>query len=324
MPHALPRCFTTATLATALLAAPALAQVSPVLNIKPWEEHPHWADTFDQPMLQLGGHDKTTGADMTIFHYESMGRIKFDQDDTDPRMSLGYHVVAIDTGGKHPVLPDGFTDLALVGNLKLGEWKDWTFHAIGGAGFATDNHFGDTNGLYGIGNLHASHDLNDKQTLFVGINYDGNRSFLPDFPLPYIGFSHRVSDTFGYTVGVPASNIWWRPVEPVLLELNYVVIYNITGRASYFFTPKLSVFAEYDRSLDAFHRNGTDHQRWFYESNRVAGGVRYIFNKSFDVRGGVGFAFEQEFSTGFDVRDDVSVAKPSDELFFFFTLRGTF
>ncbi len=324
MTNLLCRPVTAALLASALLATPVAAQVSPVLNIKPWATEAHWADTYDQPMLQLEGHDKNTGADMTMFHYESQGRIKFDRNDTDPRLSLGYRALSIDTGGKHPVVPGGFSDVAVVANLKLGEWKDWTFHALGGAGIATDNHFGNTEAFYGIGNIHAAHDLTEKQTLFVGINYDGNRSFLPDFPLPYIGFTHRVSEDFGYTVGLPASNIWWRPIEPVLLELNYVVIYNFTGRASYFFTPKLSTFVEYDRSMDAFHRNGTDHQRWFYESNRVAGGVRYMFNKSFDVRGGVGYAFSQEFSTGFDVRDDVTVAKPSDELFFFLTLRGTF
>ena len=49
-----------------------------------------------------------------------------------------------------------------------------------------------------------------------------------------------------------------------------------------------------------------------------------LADRAIDARAGVGYAFDQEFSTGFDIRDTDTVAELSDEAFFFFTVQGRF
>ena len=302
---------------------PASAQIGPSLVIEPWKPEPHWADTVDEPTFIEGGEARGTDEEIDIFYWDSFGRVKLDRHDPDPSFWFGYRVLAVDVDTELSELPPGLMDIAVVAAAKLGETDTWQWTVIGGAGTANDMHFSNSDAIYGIGNINASRALDEDRSLHIGLNYNGNRTFLPDVPLPYATYEHRVGDDLSYTLGVPQSGVTWRPIEPLTLTAQYTVPTNIHANASWHFTDSLSTFAEYAQTLDGFYIDEHDNRRLFYEWRRVAAGLRAQMSW-LDARLGVGWAFDQEFSTGFDVRDLDTLVEPEDGLIFFLTLQGTF
>jgi hypothetical protein len=64
--------------------------------------------------------------------------------------------------------------------------------------------------------------------------------------------------------------------------------------------------------------------RQFYQMRRVEAGFRVIDNPLFDASIGIGYAFDQEFSRGFDVRNMRPIGHISNEPYIAIVLRGTF
>ncbi len=313
----------TTAMSTSLLSS-AKADTSPYLMLLPWSEDAGYFQSFDRPVFHDTGHTKQTDRRTRIFSYESTGRARFDKSQTFPDFSVGYRVNSLETGLNDPLIPSGFIDIALAAGVQLGQLTpDWTLSLVGGLGIATDGHFDNHEAFYGIASLNARWTITEKQTLDVGLAYNGNRSIFPDVPLPYAVFTHNLSPELTYAFGVPMSMIVWRPIEQVTLRASYFVPFNMNLEAAYHFTKQLSVFAGYEDATDAFRLERAD-TRLFYEVQRVMAGVRWVVMPNLDITLGGGYAFGQELTTGFDVRDDNGFEKLSDEPFVFFTLRGGF
>ena len=187
------------------------AQVSPGMFLKPWAQEPHWADTVDEPIFMDSGKTKGTEHDTDVIYYDSYGRIKLDQDNANPDFAIGYRVMTLELGSDHPELPGGATDINIGGAFRLGELApDWDVHLLAGVGTATDNHFDNGDAVYGIGTLHAIRQVDPRSAWHVGITFDGNRTFLPDTPLPYAVYMRQASPELAYAVGVPASWLQWQ------------------------------------------------------------------------------------------------------------------
>jgi hypothetical protein len=80
---------------------------------------------------------------------------------------------------------------------------------------------------------------------------------------------------------------------------------------------------EFDSTCDGFYIENANTRRIFYSNCRAVGGIRWI-NSWADLRLGVGYAFRQEFTQGFDLRNTDVVEKLSDEPFLSLLVRGTF
>jgi hypothetical protein len=302
----------------------ASAQTGPSLLLHIWDEAPHFADTFDEPIFILGGHTKDD-EDIDLLVYDSFGSIKFDRQSQDPNIWLGYRALTIGIDGDQPELPGDLTDLSLALAIDLGEGDDnWSWSVAFGAGTANDGHWSDTGSIYGIGTLNATHRIDSDSALDIGVWYDGNRTILPDIPLPYAMYRRRVSDEFAYHVGLPYSGLSWRPFDALTAKLEYSFPTNLLASASVDINKEWSVFCEFIETLDAFFIHDEPNRRIFYELSRIDGGIRFAKLPSLDLSVGVGMALHQEFSTGFDVRDLDSIAEPSEEVLYFIRLRGTF
>lgn len=306
------------------LALPATAQTAPSLLLKPWSKDANRIETFDQPLLIGGGHTSDDVSDTNIFYYRSHGRIKLDDAVDIPGFTFGYQAAVIDTGINHPAIPSGMTDISVAGGFELGQWEQWDLSMIAGVGMAADNHFRNSDAWYGIGTLNASRKLDEQSLLHVGLSYNGNRTFLPDVPLPYLMYQRRVSDTLAYSVGFPVSTLTWQPAEQVLVQVNYSIPIYLTGKVSYYLTKEWSIFAEYERDAHAFALSGNDSDRLFYEMERVTAGVTWSQSPNLSLTLGAGYAFDQEFSTGFDLRDTDNIVDLSDEPMLIFAVRGRF
>lgn len=309
---------------TMTFVAAAQAQTGPSLLIKPWGDKPQWASTYDEPVFINDGHTKGDDAKIGILYYDSYGRVKLDHDNSDPGFWLGYRMLAIGIDGDQPNLPGDLNDLSIAAAFKLGEGADgWRVSLLVGAGTANDGHWSNGDAVYGIADINASQRIDEDTYLHIGVHYSGNRTFLPDVPLPYITYTHRDSESFSYAVGVPTSSVRWKPWDRVTIDANYTVPSNLFANISYALTTELSIFGEYSRTLDGFFQNKQS-DRLFYDLTRVSTGVRWIKEPLIDVRAGIGYAFNQEFATGFDVRRTSTIARPSDEMLFFFTVQGSF
>ena len=261
---------------------------------------------------------------MGLFYWDSRGRIKFNRDDTHPRFALGYRMMSLEIDSDLASLPGGATDLAVVGALEVGQVADgWTLYVVGGAGAATDNHFSDSDAYYGVGVVHVKHEIDPTSSLHLGLSYHGNRSIWQDVPLPYVTYQNYVDETFAFNMGVPVSSVMFRPIEPLTIDLHYTVPTNIGAKVAYAINEAWSLFGEYKRTIDGFVVHYRDDRRLFYELNRIAAGVRWQ-SRWIDASVGVGYAFGQEFSLGWDLRDTDTVDDLSDEPFLFFKLQGTF
>ncbi len=308
----------------AIIAAPqAMAQVGPSAAIRPWASESHWAESEDTLTFIDHGHTKVSDRGVRIFHWDSEGRIKFNPENPDPDFALGYRVLTIDIESGHPALPGGQTDISMAGIFKLRNDEEYRVSLIAGAGSATDNHFRNGEAVYAVGTLNVTKKVDALSAWHAGINYHGNRSFMPDIPLPYLMWTQVVSRELDFRLGLPASGFRFQSLEPLTLEADYVFPYNVSGRATWAISPTVSFFGEYSRSVDGFHIDDEDSDRLFYDSSKASAGVRWI-NKWLDIRMGAGYAFEQDFSRGWDVRDADTVVDLSDEPFFFFKISGNF
>lgn len=313
------------TLAAISIHAGAFAQTGPSLLIQPWADKPQYASTYDEPMFIFGGHTKGDDEDIDILYYDSFGRVKFDRDNPEPNFWLGYRAMTIGIGGDQPGLPGDLNDISLAAAFRLGDGSgEWQLSIAGGAGTANDGHWGNSDAIYGIATINAAHRIDDRSALNIGINYNGNRTFLPDVPLPYLVYQHRSSKSFAYSLGVPTSGVTWSPTNDLTFHASYTVPTTILASVTYGLNKEWSIFGEYTQTLDGFYVEDQGDTRLFYEKSILAAGVRWIHEPLIDIRGGLGYAFDQRFSRGWDVRDLDSVAKPSDEMVLFFTVQGTF
>ena len=323
-PTLLPRWVWAALLLMILPLSSVFSQTHPIQILQSWGEDPHWAQTVDEPLWINRGRTDEGDRSIGIFYWDSYGRIKLDRESTQPPFTIGYRVLTIDIATDHPALPGGASDIAVVGAVPLGQVGDsWQLAMIGGLGTANDNHFSNGDAIYGIGYLHATQTLDPTRRLHIGLGYHGNRAIFPDVPIPYILYQEQMNESLALGLGLPISSVLWRPVESVTVELRYIVPVTVGAKVQWEFAEGLSLFTEYKSTNDAFYVHHTDNRRLFYELDRVAGGIRWV-TKWVDLSLAVGYAFDQEFSLGWDVRDTNKITELSDEVFLSIKIAGTF
>lgn len=311
-------------LGACLLGPVAWAQSPRDMIVIPWPEGRYWAQTVDDVMIFETGHTKGSDLSTSIFRWDSIGRIRFDRDEADPRWMVGYRILNLDVDSELANVHSSYWDIALAVGHKFDRLANgWQLSLAGGAGTANDAHFDDADAIYGLATLNAGKELTDKSSLNIGLQFDGNRSVFPDFPFPYLVYNRRVNDNFGYTLGIPINGFKWRPFKMVTLQVSYLAPVSGAANLSVWFSEQLSLFAEFESDTDGFHIDGVEHRRMFYSNRHVSGGIRWI-TKWADLSLSVGYAFDQEFERGFDLRNTDNVADLSDGPFAGIKVRGTF
>lgn len=317
--------FTAGIIVTLLLAAtPARPQINPGVLAEPWRGGLHRAETVDE--LLLFEHTRVNGTNLVTgtFYWDSYGRIKLEKDNGDPNFVIGYRALAIGFDADSPVKKGDFWDVALVGAGRLGELGDgWQLELLGGAGSANDSHWSNLDALYGVGAMGVTKPLDEQASLHGGMYYDGNRDLLPLIPLPYIAYRREFGDQFSATIGLPAAALRYQPIAPLNFTADYTFPDVITMRSALELTKHVSLFVQYARGTDAFFIADRGSERLFYSVERVNGGIRWIA-KLFDASLGIGYAFDQSFSHGDDIRDLSGVSRVRNVPFLALKLFGSF
>jgi len=317
--------FLLSSVVSLLLGGFAHAQTDQRLMLKPWP-----ADTFietnDHLLYQAEANVRGEDANAQVFWWDSQGRWRFDPH-SDPSAGLGYRWLTMGFDTNSDVLPDHLDEISMALGFPLGELAGGSLSIVGGAGYASNNPFADTNGIFGIGHIEWQKPLDSENSIVVGLDYNGNSSFLPDAPLPGFEFVHRTKP-LSFGIGFPQTWVQWEILPKLTIDANYDVPLTANATVAYHFTEQWSVFGGYSHFFNGFFIDDVPKtERLFYEMSRVETGVRFegtIFGFYTDAAVTVGYAFEQNFQRGFDVRNLDNFSSISDEPYIGLVLIGRF
>lgn len=298
----------------AVLAPAATAQVGSTLIARPWQP----GQTVNATNFFLGTptDSETVGDETNLARGVSFGRFRFDDEDPGA-LTFGWLWDHLEIDSTDSLLPERLNETAVAVGMSLGEVYDgWEVSIAGGFGFAGDLPYTDDDAFFGLGSVIARKQLDQRTALTVLLDFDGSRTVLPDVPLPGISYTTFVSPSLRYSVGVPFSTLFWKPAERWTIDITYVL--PIGGRAdiSYDISEQWSAFISYNASTRGYHLDGDeDDNRIFFEQNRAEAGVRLRQDPGLVWTASVGWAFGQEFTTGFDTIDDESLRELDDAAF---------
>lgn len=265
---------------------------------------------------QAEGESEQTGMDTRLSSYHAIGRFQLDPDDRQsPSAAISWNQLS--THSSDTALPDELVDVSVAGSISRALDDGWRLQLTAGGGFAGDNEFTDGSAYYGLANITAIKQLDDDSGYMLILDYNGNRSVLPDIPLPGFVYFSRLNENVRYSVGLPSS-ITWTP-DDVTSVRAVITPGGFAGSIEHELNEWITLYGRYDNRTRSFHLDSDDSdRRLFFKQSRVEGGIVWTGTQgdSFpgaEIRVAVGYAFEQEFSRGWDTRDDDTVRDISDE-----------
>jgi hypothetical protein len=302
-----------AALGAAVLCHPVHAQTGPTLLLKPFPKEQAIEGRADALFIEPG-HTKKGDDAFRLSAYESQGRWRVQPGNLiSPR--VGWDFTFLDLHTRSPGLPDQLADQSVAVAMPVAKFGEWIVGASAGLGYAGDRPFADGDAWYGKGTLSVFRLFNDTDALVFALDYDGNRTILPDVPLPGIAYTKRVARDLFFVVGVPVTSVEWRPDDRLRVEVVYTLPDTLDASVGYRVARGVTVFGNFENRREAFHLDGlrANYDRLLFEQRRAEIGLRWEPKKDvmFNLAGG--YAFGQEFSTGFDSRETDLVADLSDE-----------
>ena len=262
------------------------------------------ADAFT---LSTEGDDpQATDLDLTV----ARSRLRVRPDPTGPALGHEYTHLNLDTAD--PAVPERLIRHEVALGLPLGEvqlvGRDWDLNLVGGVGYAGTNAYGDSSAYYGLGVLYGETLLGNGATLLVGLTYDGNRSVLPDTPLPLVQLRLPLDDRpdgaeLGLLLGYPESRITYRPTDRLTLSAGLSQIDVLSADITYQLTDHVALLGAYGGFYDQFFIPDVDHRRFYFVSQRVELGVKLTPTPGVDVTVTGGYAFGQQLRRGYDWRE---------------------
>ncbi len=297
------------------LAAPAAAQTNSALLIAPFpKERAIQAEAGG--VFFESGHIAESEIDekfqLSIFN--AAGRVRLKPGDIkSPR--IGFDATYLDIDSGFDPLPQRLLDQSVAVGFPVGQYKEWIFGASLGLGYAGDGGYGDGDAWYGLASFAAFWQMDDTSAFVFVVDYDGNRTFLPDIPLPGFAYIKRIGDKLEMTAGLPISSIRWEATEQLTLELAYSIPEDVRIDVGYEVIPHVTIFGRARQQRDGFFLDGLpeNHDRVLFEQRRAEAGVRYEPSEQVHVDLAVGYAWNTEFSEGFDSRETNEIADVSDE-----------
>ena len=290
------------------LAPAAFAQSGASMMLLPWQgelQAQFKADAFFTPTEA-----DVTGADVDLSIYNATGRFRLDPD-ASYNPTIGFELIQYEISSSDAALPDDLTDVSVAfggsfGDVDLGQTlgSGWQMGYTLGLGYAGTTPFQDGDAWYGKADLFAVHAIDRDTRWLIGINYDGNRVFLPDVPLPAVTYFSRLNETTTYAIGLPFSQLTWKPDEFWTVDIRSAVFFSFNGSVSYQASEDLKLFAAYVRRSDAFTiQGGFPNRRLLFSQERLELGLSYDLGGNVALTIAGGYAFGQEFDVGYDSRD---------------------
>jgi hypothetical protein len=311
------RCLSAAALASASLlglSITAFAQTGPDLLIKPFPANR--SVEADAAALYLPDSDTSNAdADFSLTSLEAQGRFRLLRDNA-ARPVGGFAATQLLIDTDDPAIPENLGDYSLGAGIGLFAQSGWVGGVTFALGHASDSPFSDGNAWYGKATLVVGKDnVWDGWGVGLAIEYNGNRTFRPDLPLPGFVFTKRFHEIQSVvTVGIPVTGIRWTPSEQWEVILNYLFPDFVDAKVTFFPTRGLGIYGSVGQQTYAFWSDtlADSNDRIFYRQRRAELGVEWKPSDNVAVVLSGGYAFSQEITAGWDRDDDVLLADVDD------------
>jgi len=294
-------------LAAVMLVGPAaertLAQAGLGQRMRSWQLEDQHIDAQGDFYL-FGDSETEDGDDFELNMYRGRGRARLDTEGTsrwDP--TIGFDLVRLDIEGD-AALPGRLTQQRFGVGARLGELSGWEIEAVAGAGYAGDVPYNDGDAVFAHATVAASKRVDERSSWMVALNWDGNRAFLPDTPVPTVVYNRTVSEKLSYSIGLPYSQVKWTPTDKWELRLAGVPVVSMNAIALYKLNRAVRLYGAFNSETEAFQPADLDDgDRLFFEQQRIEGGVIVGLQRWLSIRAAGGYAFDRAFSRGWHVID---------------------
>ena len=284
-----------------LAASASRAQTGPSLLVNPWATG-QAIDTSSDAIIRAATHTDS-GKYAQVNDYESHGRWRILPDaDASPR--IGYDVLDYDIHSSDRSLPEHLWNTSVGFAQPVARLGNYFAVVTAAAGYAGDKPFSDGDAYYATANLLIGRQFSEDKALIFDLNYDGNRTFLPDVPIPALEYKDRVNEYLSYTVGAPINQLTYTPLTGVQIDAGWSLVTTFSGRVGYRFAKPFEIYGEYVDRLTAFHisANQNSDSRQFFQERRAGAGINWTPTRLIKIGVLGGWAFNEEIYQGFDVR----------------------
>jgi len=280
------------------------AQVDEALLTKRWKTDNFWAETFDRPYYTGTGNFEGSTEDFQMFHWVSVGRIKFDAETLDPSVWLGYKMNSISMHTDREFLNHAYGDVALGVAAQLGSLGGgWSLSAGTAIGTANDGRWDNSEALYFTGTVDFAYRKADGLPLHVGLGYDGNRTFYSTVPLPHFLMEVAPNPSLTLLIGFPKAEVVLRPTNWLILSAEWQLSSQSSARIDVDIGAGMTIFADVVRRIDAFHLRDVDSRdRLFMEVYTAEVGIRWV-SSWMDIGLSAGTTFGQRYFSGPHILD---------------------
>ena len=277
------------------------AQTGPTLLVNPWATG-QAIDTSTDAVIRAATRTDS-GKYTQVNDYYSAGRWRVLPDsEASPR--LGYEVLDYNISTTDRSLPNNLWDTSVGFAQPIARLGKYFAVVTGAIGYAGNKPFSDSDALYFTGNLLVGRQFSDDKALIFDLNYDGNRTFLPDVPIPAVEYKDRVNEYFSYTIGAPINSITYTPLTGLQIEGGWSLVSTFSGRVGYKFAKPFELYGEYIDRLTGFHISADQNpdSREFFQERRAGVGLAWKPTRLISIGVVGGWAFNEELYRGFDVR----------------------
>jgi hypothetical protein len=285
----------------------ASAGTGPGLELLPWPENA--SAVFTQTATVYGDtHTKGNNDHFQMTSVNLDGRYRLSNAAATPpltvsSLALGYEAQYFNINTTAPTIPQHLIDVSVAAGEVLYDSARWRISFVGGAEYSGSSVGGDPDAYYGRADLLGQYHIDKDRELIVGLDYYGNRLFLPDVPLPIIAYNWRLNRRLEIFAGVPYLGVEWKPEPRLQMRFFYEIPYSGSAIFKYRLFDHFKLLADYADDENVFHVSGTPNtQRLFFSQQRVEAGLSWRPMRAIRLELTGGYAFGQEFQSGFDVR----------------------
>ena len=174
-----------------------------------------------------------------------------------------------------------------------------------GFGSASDKPFASWDEIFLDVNLFARIPDGGRNAWLLFLNYSKTREFLPNVPLPGVGYWYEPNDQARLVVGIPFAFLNLRPVKEVSLSFSYFFVRSVRARVTYSPLSFLRLYGNFEWRNESYYRaeRQDDKDRLFCYEKQISAGIQASLNRhvSLDLSGG--YAFDRFYFEGRDYQD---------------------
>ena len=298
----------------ALMPGRVFGQTGLELVTEPWEENQRFqseSNLLIAPFSRIAGQGSLHFSEITW-----SGRARTDTSNAHGLM-WGWQADFLSLSGKSHSLPAQLMDVSIAQGIPLVDQEPWYAMASVGLGYGGDKRFDCAIDWYGKGAVVVGRDLGNARSLEFNLEYNGNRAYFPDVPLPGIEYHAAAGDWLKYTFGYPDISATLSPTTKFRVEVHYYLPVSGSARIEYDATDEWTLFAAYTANEEAFHWTRLpDDRRLIFAKQRVEAGGRVQVADQLNLIIAAGYTFDRHFTNGFDDRGSATVADLSSGAFF--------